>query len=185
MRVPGFHPKRGFTLTELIVVIAIVMILMGLLLPVLQGFRKRARIAAAQQQMNAFNVGIDAYRDQLGALPDDAVPSSNGGELLWYYLVRKIQVGETHYGPFIEPKEAKLKTTSGANKELRSPAAPDALCPGYEYKRLKDDDGEFRRYLIVDPGPDGKLGGTIDVSTGWSGSGTDADDNIFSSSIKK
>jgi len=169
MLVPVLQPKRGFTLTELIVVIAIVMILMGLLLPVLQGFRKRARIAAAQQQMNALNVGVDAYREQLGMLPDDTVPSTNGGEILWYYLVRKIQVGETHYGPFVEPKEGKLKTTSGANKELRSPVAPDNTSPGYEYKRLKDEDGEFRRYLIVDPGPDGILGGTIDPTNGWSG----------------
>src|SRR6185369_5620998 len=123
MRVPGFSSRQNgaFTLTELIVVIAIILILMGLLLPVLQGVRRRAKIAAATQQMNAINVGMDTYREQLGVLPDDATPSTNGGELIWYYLVRKIEVGETHYGPFIEPKEGKLKVTSGANKELRSP----------------------------------------------------------------
>jgi prepilin-type N-terminal cleavage/methylation domain-containing protein len=61
--------QNGFTLIELLVVIAIVAILAGLLMPVLAGARRQARVVTAGCEMRSISMGMTLYADEHKALP--------------------------------------------------------------------------------------------------------------------
>jgi len=60
------HPRMttGFTLIELLVVIAIITVLMGILLPCLQGIRRRAGTAACQARLRQWGIAFKMYTDE-------------------------------------------------------------------------------------------------------------------------
>jgi prepilin-type N-terminal cleavage/methylation domain-containing protein len=61
--------RGGFTLVELLVVIGIIVLLVGILLPVVNGVRRSAWNAAAQQQVSRLTSAIEAYNQEFGAYP--------------------------------------------------------------------------------------------------------------------
>jgi len=67
---------KGFTLIELLMVISIIVLLMALLLPSLQRFRKQARAVACQANLKQWAKAVALYaEDNQGRLPRD--PSGN------------------------------------------------------------------------------------------------------------
>ena len=178
----GLNTKwRGFTLIELIVVMAIIGILVALLIPVVLKARENAMTKAAQMQVNAITIGLEKYKDELYSYPPDSGISSNGSEIIWYYTVRRLEVGETHYGPYTEIKEGKLRPGSSGNQKLISPFGGD-----YEYVLIEDEDQVKRSYKLVDPGKDKNLGGSYVTTGPTAGTFTisvaaDEKDNIYSS----
>lgn len=54
--------RRGFTLIELLVVILIIAVLVGLLLPAINGIRERANIATAQNDISQISVAIGNWQ---------------------------------------------------------------------------------------------------------------------------
>jgi prepilin-type N-terminal cleavage/methylation domain-containing protein/prepilin-type processing-associated H-X9-DG protein len=73
----GVRGAPGFTLLELIVVIAILGILAGLLLPALAAARARARTAQCASNLRQFGVALHLYAEDHG----DAVPPNADGHL--------------------------------------------------------------------------------------------------------
>lgn len=60
--------KKGFTIVELVIVIAVIAILAGVLIPTFSGIIKKAQASAAQQEV------VNAYKEAYAlALADDGV----------------------------------------------------------------------------------------------------------------
>ncbi len=192
---------RGFTMMELLIVVTIIAILAAILLPIVSSFRRSAKIAAAKQAMNAVTMALDKYREDFDSYPPDNAPSSNGSEILYWHLCRRITPkvktpagnvvdSESTKGPYLEAKDTIVSAgSSGDTKKLVSPLGGE-----YKYAQLIDSDGIKRQYLCVDPGPDKELGGDISPDKGFVPGGGDAngdgkpddEDNIYShAQIKK
>lgn len=68
------HVPRGFTLLELIVVIAIIATLVSVVAPQVFGNVGAAKVSAAKSQLDAFAIALEAYR-----LDNDVYPTSEQG----------------------------------------------------------------------------------------------------------
>lgn len=63
------QPRRGFTLIEMLVVIAIIVTLISLLLPAIVAARKTGQSTQCQSNLRQLGLAIVQYRDQTGAYP--------------------------------------------------------------------------------------------------------------------
>lgn len=61
--------KRGFTLVELMLVIAVIAILVAIAVPTAFNARKQARIAEALNEVNSIEAAVKAYYEEYGKLP--------------------------------------------------------------------------------------------------------------------
>ncbi|MEX0876112.1 MAG: type II secretion system protein [Phycisphaerales bacterium] len=76
---PARRARGGFTLVELLVVIAIIAVLMALLLPALTGARRAGKRSATQNMMNAFTNAVSSFSNDNGSrMPGWYSPSQMG-----------------------------------------------------------------------------------------------------------
>jgi prepilin-type N-terminal cleavage/methylation domain-containing protein len=71
---------KGFSLVELLVVMAIIAILAALLLPVLSRARARAQRTACLNNLRQINMGVHIYSDE----SNDTTPALARGQPVWY-----------------------------------------------------------------------------------------------------
>jgi prepilin-type N-terminal cleavage/methylation domain-containing protein/prepilin-type processing-associated H-X9-DG protein len=74
-RKPRRSARRGFTLTELLVAIAIVSLLVGLLLPAVQSARETARRSHCQNNLKQIAIGLLGYENANSRFPPAAIVS--------------------------------------------------------------------------------------------------------------
>jgi prepilin-type N-terminal cleavage/methylation domain-containing protein len=63
------HARPAFTLVELLVAVAIILVLIGILLPALGKVSTKARVTATQATMNDFAKACDTFQQQFGYYP--------------------------------------------------------------------------------------------------------------------
>lgn len=177
---------RGFTLKELLIVVGAIGLIDSLLLMAIPRGKPRpsGQILAARSWMNSIKVAVEQFHASTGSYPDDTDPSGklNSSEMLYKQICVPFVVKGASYGPFFSGGYTQDRNGNGA-PELNS-----YLGGPYEYRILRNPDGSARGFLVVDPGPDQKLGGTIDPQKGFVKSKistdpeeiTDDKDNIYS-----
>lgn len=117
-------PRRGFTLIELMIVIAIIAALAGMSLAVLSILRRQARIASTLDLMTHITTAVDAYLHEYRRLGNN--PTS-GIEFLqdpWAHLYKNpLKEKKT---PFIEIKSERLVQQLGPGACKRADAPQTA-----------------------------------------------------------
>lgn len=114
--------RCGFTLVELLVVVAIIALLIAILLPALDGARYAARIATCQANLRQFTVGLNTYAtDNVGWYPHP--DRWNGGDLLPF--TRTTEVGT--YGPMIAEYVGMTKQDSKSAKTAKLWQCPQGI----------------------------------------------------------
>lgn len=67
------HRRPGFTLIEIMVVIVIIAILISLLLPAINGIRRRARVAQVRSEISTLESAIASFRQEYGIEPPGSI----------------------------------------------------------------------------------------------------------------
>jgi len=96
---------NGFTLLELLTVIAIIIILAGILIPAVGIVRQKAKAARAQADIESLSIALKMYEADFGTFPAGANPNVFKKD-----LGEKLTVGSATYGPYME---FKAKDTNG------------------------------------------------------------------------
>jgi prepilin-type N-terminal cleavage/methylation domain-containing protein len=93
LKTPSAQRNRAFTLLELMVVIAIVVVLAGLLFPAVQSVLERAKKVQAKNDLTQIVTAVNAYYTEYGKYPivTDDTPPSNTSDLL--YTLRAVASG--------------------------------------------------------------------------------------------
>ena len=64
-----FRSKKGFTIIELLIVIAVIAILVGIALPRFKGMRDEGNITRAKGELRTLQTAVESYRIHTGAYP--------------------------------------------------------------------------------------------------------------------
>jgi type II secretory pathway pseudopilin PulG len=178
LRLRPVRAGTGFTLMELLLVIAVILTLMGFLLPVIRSAWMRSEDHTARAQMQIFSIGVNQYVQEFDELPEfdppdgyDAPGSTPraGAELLFHYLCEKQKRGEHVFVCAIPPQHS-VDQGPGKKPALVSPLH------GYYTFAIEGDAATHRRaqLVLIDPGRDRLLGGTVDPGKGFVADGSDA-----------
>lgn len=112
---------RGVTLVELMVVVAILAVLLGLLLPAIQGGRESARRLQCQNNLKQIALASHLFHNARRVLPPSRIAKQHPA---WLYLIL----------PYLEQQaiiwpEATRRSMYEMPVELRTAVVPQYLCP--------------------------------------------------------
>ncbi|UZQ81875.1 prepilin-type N-terminal cleavage/methylation domain-containing protein [Thermoanaerobacter sp. RKWS2] len=138
----GLKNRKGFTLVELLVVVAIIAILAAALIPRLLGYTDRARQARAMSDLGTMKTVIETYTADQG---NGVYPSINTADA--NYVGTILKNGGINW--------LDANTAGGIKDPWGYP---------YYYDTYTDTNGNVH-YIVVSPGKDGTLGTADDVYT--------------------
>ncbi|MFC2074977.1 competence type IV pilus minor pilin ComGE [Bdellovibrionota bacterium] len=70
--------KKGFTLIELIIVLAVIAIIIGVVIPTIQGMQEEANLTRAEQELNTLRTAVQSYFRHNDAYPVDVHATLTG-----------------------------------------------------------------------------------------------------------
>jgi len=160
----------GFTLVELLVVMAIIGVLVAMLLPAVQSARESARRTSCINNLRQIGTAVHLYHNAHNAFPPGGV---SPGPCCWResYTCWTIQLL-----PFLEQRAlydqySQLETNeSRANRIVRETFVPVYSCPSdiQRQSKIKPDSGPAREMqALYMPGSYRGVGGRSDGSSGW------------------
>ncbi len=160
-RTPGLSGRRGFTLVELIIVIAIVTLLMVMLVVMIRGILERAKYSRTEAMVQTLNDACASYKLDFGVYP----PSALGSRALHHHLgiERLISVQKGVGGdikakkpPIIEFPAEWLKDGGGTAPDAK--ARPVPLVDAFDNELRYVNPGKWNKkgVDIWSPGADGK-----------------------------
>jgi prepilin-type N-terminal cleavage/methylation domain-containing protein len=114
--------RRGFTLVELLVVVAIIALLMALLLPAVQGAREAARKTQCANNLSQIGKATEQYVSSMGVLPPGG-QTAHGINWFWALLP---QLGDAVRAASYDPD---WHYHLGPNAALVVDAPPGFACP--------------------------------------------------------
>jgi len=138
----GLKNRKGFTLVELLVVVAIIAILAAALIPRLLGYTDRARQARAMSDLGTMKTVIETYTADQGNGVYPSIKTTDPN-----YVGTILKNGGINW--------LDANTTGGIKDPWGYP---------YYYDTYTDTNGNVH-YIVVSPGKDGKLGTADDVYT--------------------
>jgi prepilin-type N-terminal cleavage/methylation domain-containing protein len=127
--------RGGFTLMELLIVIAIIAVLLGLIFPVFQGVQDRARKVQAKNDLTQIVTAVNAFYTEYGRYPTDQTTdaaATYGGvgtssKFVFDELRAKTATLNTRQVVFISPPEDSSQTSPkgkiGSDGQFRDPWA--------------------------------------------------------------
>jgi prepilin-type N-terminal cleavage/methylation domain-containing protein len=136
---PAPRRPRGFTLTEVLVVIAIISILMGLLIAGVVRARGRADLYAIQSRISQVDTALESFKTKHGFYPPDFVRITSANQFLPYLNryapnhaesaqalghspgVRRVDVWWEQVGKYLGPETAITFWLSGLSKNKQFP----------------------------------------------------------------
>lgn len=145
----------GFTLVELLVVIAIIAVLVGLLLPAVQAAREAARKASCKNNLHQIGIALHSYHDAFQTLPTGCIrwrsfnSTSSYRQFAWSALLL----------PFVEQQNLHAQIDFGVpfDSPINATAAATRLklyeCPSADNRNLirgQTDYGGLYGEIIVD-----------------------------------
>lgn len=177
--------RRGFTLTELLIVMAILVLLVSLIGPRLLGSKKKADINAVKTQIGMFQSALERYAVDMNTFPSSeeglaallALPSSDGSEA-------SSEDSGTSDNATTEGTSSESSGTSWDGPYLKSetlPGDPWGKAYSYEYPPTHN---KINLPDIWSFGPDGQENTEDDVVS-WTGDGGDGSDRSSSGDSKE
>ena len=118
------HVRHGFTLMELLAVVAILAVLAGVAVPTYMYFAEKAKLGVAKADCKRFAATLDQFAvthlddfPQTSGYPD---PSSG-----WAFLIQEALIPSEPLDPWKKPYMWSLDSSSGRLKAVVSTTAPD------------------------------------------------------------
>ncbi len=122
------YDKRGFTLVELLVVIAVIAILIGILIPAVMVIRSTARSAQCRSHLRSMAVAAHSYETAKGYLPPGVVSHDSnfrtGSHSGFVYLLPHME-----QTPVFERYDFTLDWNQGTNLDVITAKINVFLCP--------------------------------------------------------
>jgi prepilin-type N-terminal cleavage/methylation domain-containing protein len=122
---------RGFTLVELLVVIAIIGVLIGLLLPAVQAAREAARRMSCSNNLKQIGLAIHNFESANSRLPPGAVwhPTNEKRGSIFVYLLPFMEQGQLFSHFDLRTNNTDGSVFSGTEELLGATVLPILICP--------------------------------------------------------
>ncbi len=133
----GVSRRRGMTLVEILVVIAIIALLMALLLPAVQAVRESGRRARCSNNLRQFGIALVAHHDRFNRLPANSKWSGTGSHRKGSFLVPLLpNIEQKAFHDQLNPSGdivAQIQNSAG----LRAAYIATMRCPSDDYPKVK------------------------------------------------
>lgn len=160
----SFKPKRGFTLTELLTVIAIIAILLGILIPGVLSIQKNAKRKKTEALFGKVINSLTLYRKDHGAYPDLSGTLKDGDVLVnlnnadqWNRFAEILALSQPDGSAFDNPEERSLIREQNPKYRRYFDLQLSELEAVGGVERLVDAFGNPHIYVVMDADLDGSI----------------------------